>query len=313
MAINPSDFRSGAIAALSPRHLAAFVAIADAGGFAAAGAELGLAQSSVSTLLADMEARLGTRLVERTTRRARLTASGCRLLPHARRLLAEMQAALREVAPSEGRQLRVAATSLVAGTLLPRALAMLAADGGAGRPVLLEASPTELPHLVRRGEAVLGVGSFPRAEVTDLGRRHLGTDELVLFCPRDHALAASGRRTCRWRDLAGVTEIAVTRSSEVGRGVAAALEAAGVPPREPVYEVARMQTALALVSAGLGVAALPLAAATLVPRAQETETVFLPLRPTVRREILAIWRGAAEPREARRLLRALVSAGRKTG
>jgi DNA-binding transcriptional LysR family regulator len=313
MPINQSDFRSDAIAALAPRHLAAFVAIADSGGFAAAGAAIGLAQSSVSTLLRDMEARLGTRLVERTTRRATLTATGFRLLPHARRLLADMQAVLREVAPAEGRPLRVAATSLIASTLLPRALAMLAASPGAARPLLLEASPTEVPDLVRRGEALLGLGSFPRSEVADLGRRHLGKDDVVLFCPKDHPLAANWRKVCRWRDLAGIVEVAVTRNSEVGRVVTGALEAAGVPPRAPAYEVARIQTALALVAAGLGVAALPVAAATLVPRGHGTETVAMPLRPVVRREVLAIWRGAAEPREVRGLLRALAGAARKPG
>lgn len=313
MPINQSDFRSGAIAALSPRHLATFVAIADAGGFAAAGATLGLAQSSVSTLLGDMESRLGTRLVQRTTRRATLTAAGLRLLPHARRLIAEMQAVLREVSPMEGRPIRVAATSLVASTLLPRALAMMTESQGAARPLLLEASPTEVPDLVRRGEALLGLGSFPRTEVADLGRRHLGKDDIVLFCPKGHPLAANRRKACRWRDLAGVVEIAVTRDSEVGRVVTGALEAAGVPPRAPAYEVGLMQTALAMVAAGLGVAALPLAAAALVPRGQGMEAVAVPLRPIVRREVLAVWRGAAEPREVRGLLRALAGAAQKAG
>ena len=307
MPINPSDLRSGPLAALSPRHLAAFVAVVEASGFAAAAASLGLAQSTVSTLLRDMEDRLGTQLIERTTRRTTPTAAGARLLPHARRLLAEMQAILHEIDPPGARQVRIAATPLVAGTLLPEALARLQAAGRVPRPALVEASPTEIPDLVRRGEASLGLGSFPRAEVADLGRRHLGRDDLVLFCPDRHPLA-SRREALHWRDLAGTTEIAVTRESEVGRLVSGALEAAGLSSNPSGYEVARIGTALAFVAAGLGVAVLPRSAAPLVPRSGAPVRIRV-LRSVIRREVLAIWRGAAAPNGSQPILRALIEAG----
>ena len=45
-------------------------------------------QSAVSTHLRQLEAALGTRLVERSTRSLALTAEGERFLPYAQRLLA---------------------------------------------------------------------------------------------------------------------------------------------------------------------------------------------------------------------------------
>ncbi|HEY8612677.1 MAG TPA: LysR substrate-binding domain-containing protein [Roseomonas sp.] len=307
MPINPSPARSIPLPSVTPRHLAAFVAVAEAGAFAAGAARLGLAQSTVSTLLRDMEDRLETRLLARTTRRANLTEAGERFLPHARRLLVEMEAALRKVGPPAGRPLRIAVTPLVASILLPPALAGLEATPGALRPVLLEASPSEVPDLVRRGDATLGLGSFIASEIADLGRRRLARDNIMLFCPAGHPLAGHSGRALSWRDLAGVPEIAVTRGSEVGRLVLAARIAAGVPEQAPAYEVTRLPTALALVAAGLGVAALPGSAAPLAARGARVTRHAL--RPVVRREVLAIWRGASLPSALAPVMRALMEVG----
>ena len=53
-----------------------FVAVVEAGGFAAAARRLGRSQPAVSRRLAAMEARLGVRLLARSTRAIRLTATG---------------------------------------------------------------------------------------------------------------------------------------------------------------------------------------------------------------------------------------------
>ena len=53
-----------------------FVAVVEASGLSAAARRLGRTQPTVSRQLAALEARLGVRLVERTTRRLRLTSAG---------------------------------------------------------------------------------------------------------------------------------------------------------------------------------------------------------------------------------------------
>ena len=60
-------------------ELALFLAIADAGSLAGAGRRLGRSPPAVTRILADLERRLGVRLVERTTRRLALTDAGLRL------------------------------------------------------------------------------------------------------------------------------------------------------------------------------------------------------------------------------------------
>lgn len=73
--------------------LAAFVAAVEAGGFAPAGKRLGLTRSAVGKAVARLEARLGVRLMHRTTRRLRLTEDGERFYERALRALAEIEAA----------------------------------------------------------------------------------------------------------------------------------------------------------------------------------------------------------------------------
>ena len=73
--------------------MAAFVAVADSRGFAAASRRLGLSASGVTRLVAALEERLGARLLQRTTRQVTLTDAGARYLERARRILADVNEA----------------------------------------------------------------------------------------------------------------------------------------------------------------------------------------------------------------------------
>ena len=58
------------------QEMRAFVAVADAGSFVRAADALDVSKTAVSRLVGDLEARLGTRLLHRTTRRLSLTPEG---------------------------------------------------------------------------------------------------------------------------------------------------------------------------------------------------------------------------------------------
>jgi DNA-binding transcriptional LysR family regulator len=73
--------------------MAAFVAVADLEGFAAAARKLGLSPSNVTRLIAALEDRLGARLLQRTTRSVTLTDVGARYLERARRILSDVEEA----------------------------------------------------------------------------------------------------------------------------------------------------------------------------------------------------------------------------
>ena len=71
----------------------AFVAVADARGFAPAAQRLGMSPSVVTRLVARLESQLGIRLLQRTTRSVTLTDAGTRYLERARRVLSELEEA----------------------------------------------------------------------------------------------------------------------------------------------------------------------------------------------------------------------------
>lgn len=70
-----------------------FVAVADRAGFAAAARGLGLSAPAATRAIAALERRVGTRLMQRTTRRLRLTEAGQRYLADCKRILGEIDEA----------------------------------------------------------------------------------------------------------------------------------------------------------------------------------------------------------------------------
>ena len=78
--------------------MSAFVNVADEGGFAPAARKLKLSPPSVPRAISELEARLGARLLHRTTRSLRLTEVGARYLADCRRILSEIEEADRHAA-----------------------------------------------------------------------------------------------------------------------------------------------------------------------------------------------------------------------
>ena len=64
-----------------------FLAVADEGGFTAAARHMDMSVPNVTRLVADLEAHLGTRLLQRTTRRVSLTAAGLQYVERVREIL----------------------------------------------------------------------------------------------------------------------------------------------------------------------------------------------------------------------------------
>lgn len=73
--------------------ISVFVQAVDAGSFTAAGLRMGLSKSAVGKSVATLERRLGTRLLDRTTRRLALTVEGAEFYQVCRRILAELDEA----------------------------------------------------------------------------------------------------------------------------------------------------------------------------------------------------------------------------
>jgi DNA-binding transcriptional LysR family regulator len=80
------------------RTMAVFVGVAEEAGFAPAARRLNMSPPSVTRAVSELEARLGCRLLHRTTRSVRLTEAGERYLADCRRILSEIEEADRHAA-----------------------------------------------------------------------------------------------------------------------------------------------------------------------------------------------------------------------
>ncbi len=78
--------------------MSVFVSVAEEAGFAPAARRLNLSPPSVTRAVSQLEARLGARLLHRTTRLVQLTDAGARYLEDCRRILLEIEEADRHAA-----------------------------------------------------------------------------------------------------------------------------------------------------------------------------------------------------------------------
>lgn len=82
---------------INPSDMVLFAAVVRDGSFTKAAAHLGVTKQSVSERLAKLEEKLGVRLLERTTRRLRVTDAGGRYVERCQAIAAQIEEANREV------------------------------------------------------------------------------------------------------------------------------------------------------------------------------------------------------------------------
>lgn len=108
-----------------------FARVAELASFTQAADQLGLAKGRVSAAVQQLEAQLGTRLMQRTTRRVRLTPDGEQFLERCKELLADaeqLQAMFQPAASSLRGRLRIdLPTTLARDVIIPRLPEFLAA------------------------------------------------------------------------------------------------------------------------------------------------------------------------------------------
>ena len=89
--------RRGRLRTVSLTHIQSFIAVAEEGHVGRAARKLHLTQPPLSRHILALEDELGTRLFERTSSGMRLLPAGEAFLLHARRILAEVDAAVHTV------------------------------------------------------------------------------------------------------------------------------------------------------------------------------------------------------------------------
>jgi DNA-binding transcriptional LysR family regulator len=245
---------------ITSRQLKAFLLTARYQSFSRAAEHLFITQSGMSVLVRELEAQLGFRLFERTTRKVTLTESGSRLLPIADRSLLELEAAATDIGRSPSaakRSFTLGAAPFSAAELLPKAIAAYAQRDPHVEVRLIDAAGARLVDMVRYGEVDVAVSGVlhdaPGLESTSLARFRLA------FI-RAADLPTHLRREVRWSDVAAQRLVGFPHHYSVQQLIDEQLRRVGrhVPP-DVICNY--LETQIALVEVGSGMAVIPTFAA----------------------------------------------------
>lgn len=238
------------------RQLRVFIEVARLKSFSRAGEEIGLTQSAVSRCVRELEAELGLKLIDRTTRDVQLTDVGANLIASVSRLLGDLDDTLREIREiGEQRRGRVivAASPTIACRLMPRVVAASERQFPFVTLGLRDDVQSDVLRKVKSSEVDFGVVIGP-LDVADLVCEPLMIDSFCLVARADHALASYAQ--VPWTALNGERLVLLDHASGSRPLIDAALAAQRVNA-SVVQELGHSATVFGLVEAGIGVSVLP--------------------------------------------------------
>jgi DNA-binding transcriptional LysR family regulator len=241
------------------RQLQALIAIADHGSFSSAAAALHTVQSNVSSHIARLERELGAQLVDRQS--GRLTEEGNAVVERARRVSAELEAAVADVAALRHEISGTARIGMIGTTarwLAPLLLDQMAANHSKVRLVIGDGTSATLEPLLAAGLLDAAVVNLPQTN-PDLVERPLFDEDLVLVVPRDHPLSDASRVTLT--DLDGLQLLLPAPGTSFRKELDDACRAAGVT-LAPRAELDGVRLIASLTLRGYGPAILPATGAT---------------------------------------------------
>ena len=272
-------------------QLRCFVAVAEELHFGRAAARMNMTQPPLSRHIQLLEHAVGVQLLERTSRRVRLTAAGAVLLREGEALLRHAERATQAAARTgkgEAGRVVVGYTAVTGWSLMP---ALLAAAGQAlpqVEIVLEEMVSSE--QLEALAEDRIDIGFVrPLHASAGLAFHRVTREPMLLALPARHPLAK--RERVRLADLAG--QPLIMYSEKEGRyfheKIHALFAASGAQPNY-VHHIGQTHTIMALVGGGNGLAIVPQSARQL----RFANAVFRPLwRNDVFAEVVLAWREQA--------------------
>lgn len=227
--------------------------------FTRAAEECAISQPALSQQIRDLEAELGTALVERTASEARPTALGLDMAERARDVLARVSEMV-EVARHGGRilagPLRLGMIPSVAPYLLPRLLPRLAADYPQAALELRESLTAALVQDVAEGRLDAAVIALPSGR-SDLAALTIGDDRFLLAVPRARAASFSGTARPTIATLVEQEHLLLLEEGHCLRDQTLALCGTAAPRLRQSLGATSLTTVLRLVGAGYGVTLLP--------------------------------------------------------
>jgi LysR family hydrogen peroxide-inducible transcriptional activator len=241
--------------------LRAFTAVAEKHHFGSAATALGVGQSTLSQSLSALEAGLGTHLVERSTRRVRVTREGMQLLPLAQAVVEAAEAFTAAAAgtsdPLQG-TLRLGMIPTVAPYVLPAVLAGLISRLPGLTLRVIEDQTERLLSALRGGALDAALIALP-ADTGGITEVPIYEEDFLLAVPPGHPL--SGKRRVPASALADLPLLLLDEGHCLRDQALDVCQKAGVRAELADTRAASLATAVQCVTGGLGVTLIPQSAA----------------------------------------------------
>lgn len=242
---------------MDTQSLSAFLEVAETQSFSRAGEKLHLSQPAVSKRIAALEQQLGMKVFDRVNRNISLTDAGRALLPHARRVLQDIE---------DGRR----ALSQLSGEVSGRLSIGTSHHIGLHRlPPVLRRYTRKYPDVdldihfmdsevaceaVLAGKLELGIVTLPGQPLPNLETRLVWPDPLAVVVSPGHPLARKKRLMLK--ELAAHPAVLPDEATYTHRIIKAELKKHGVEPRVRLA-TNYLETLKMLVGIGLGWSVLP--------------------------------------------------------
>jgi DNA-binding transcriptional LysR family regulator len=238
------------------RHIRAFLALARAGSFTRAAAELHMSQPTLTVQIQQFESALGIKLFDRNKRHVALTQAGRDLLVPLERILIDVEAittSAEELLEHRRGLVTVAALPSVAAGLLPRAIRKLSESYPGISVRVYDGVASTVAAMVKTGQVDFGITSQTYGD-RELTSQVLIMDRLCAVVAAAHPLAK--KRSMSLRELAKHPLILMVKDSSSRQIVDMAFDREGLVSNV-AYEATYGTTVAGMAHAGLGVGVLP--------------------------------------------------------
>jgi DNA-binding transcriptional LysR family regulator len=245
---------------MESRQVRHFLAVYDAGTFAAAGTKLGITQQALSKSIARLEQQLGVLLFERDGLRVRPTAFADLYLPHARAIAAEgerFRAQLRDAMGTGRGTIRIGVGPTAASGIAARALTELTRSRPGVRVTVLAGLYDRMRDDLAAGRLDLFVANRPSTKSDPIvAEEVIAAARYVAVAGATHPLA--GRPSCSLAELQQTAWIAGQNLGEVDEAITRSFVQAGLKRPLATVETTSILFTLGLLRAGQHVTVLPM-------------------------------------------------------
>ncbi|CAA0118399.1 HTH-type transcriptional activator CmpR [Halioglobus japonicus] len=242
---------------MDTQNLKAFLLVAETGSFSLAAQKLHLTQPAVSKRVAQLEEQLNTTLFDRIGRTVSTTEAGQALLPHARAVQLELQAAeqsVRDLAGEVRGRLRLATSHHIGLHRLPPILSFFSQTYPNVHLDIEFMDSEQAYDLTLRGEAELAVVTLAPTPVDSVVTRAIWHDPLDFMIQAGHSLSA--QKVLDLEQLSKYPAILPGLNTYTGQIVKSLFDRRGLPMQVAIatnyLETIRMMAAV-----GLGWTVLP--------------------------------------------------------